>query len=289
LFFTVDELMVRYELHPELCDIYVEGDSDQGFLSWFFQQKGRHTVSVYPISVVNIPPELVLAHGLEHPSRRSEVITLALELEANCAPDIHVICVADSDFDRIRGGARNCVRLLYTDYTSMEMYAFSADAVDKLIRIAAPRLRITGAESLTHIQGTLQTLFALRLANTELMFGLAWVPFERCTALVQSRIVFDESDYSNRYLNTRGRRNDAQVFTSKLADVRARFLPDVRHQIRGRDFIEVLAWYLKKRARSCRDLNAETLRALLLIQLSVDLLQRDLLFRTLSILTENCA
>src|SRR5437667_77988 len=85
----------------------------------------------------------------------------------------------------------NYAILLYTDYTSMELYAFTPEVINKLIKVLAPRLKISGTELLERIQGILQMFFALRLANRELMFGLAWVDTEKCCNLTNSYLAFD--------------------------------------------------------------------------------------------------
>lgn len=285
----LDEIIVRYQLHPELCDVYVEGEEDQGLVAWFLHQHGRHTVSVYPISAVTIPAAVVIGHGLEHPSNRNGVIALALELEANCGKDIRVTCIADSDFDFVTGITKSSDLLLYTDYTSIEMYAFTPTVVDKLIRLLAPRIQTTGSEALDRIQDTLQTFFALRLANKLLQFGLTWVDTEKCTVLTQGYPAFDIAEYSRRYLNTKGKRKDEETFNAQVIDIRNKFLSDVRCQIRGHDFVEMLTWYLRRRAQSCRRLTADSVKTLLLIQLSAQNLQQENMFRTLLLRTGKCA
>ena len=285
---TLEELIVRYELHPELCDIYVESDSDEGLITWYLQQKERYSASVYSIDVVNIPADVVVGHGLEHPSRRSDVIALALELTSQCPADIHVTCIADCDFECFTGIKKESIILLYTDYTSMEMYAYDPTVVDKFLRIVAPRFKATGTEVLERIQGTLQSLFALRIANQELMYGLAWVKIEKCITLKTGVIAFNVDEYSQRYLNTRGKRKHIGAFMAKLAEVQSRLVPDIRSRIRGHDFIDLLTWYLSKNARSCKTLTAAWLRNMLLIQLPVELLDRENLFKVLLARTEGC-
>jgi hypothetical protein len=285
---TLDELTALYQLHPELCDVYVEGDSDQGLVSWFLEEKGRKRTAVYPASVVTLPPELVLAHGLPHPSRRSEAIVLALELEVRCSPNLHVTAIADLDFDCVLKKHRTGALLLFTDYTSMEMYAFSAPIVSKLLRILAPRAKITGAEVLSRITELLKTLFALRLANHELGFGLTWLSHAKCTRLKNGEIQFDFEDYVARYLNAGGKRAHSTMFGDKVGEIKRRLLADARLQIRGHDFIEVLAWYLCKSFKSCKDLTPNHLKGLLMVQLAAEDLESEELFKALLKRTADC-
>jgi len=285
---TLDELATLYQLHPELCNVYVEGDSDQGLVSWFLEEKGRKRTAVYPVSVVSVPPEVVLGYGLSHPSRRSEAIALALELEVRCSADLHVTVIADLDFDCIQGRRDGGALLLFTDYTSMEMYAFNAPMVGKLLRMLAPRAKVTGAEVLRRITELLQTMFALRLANHELGFGLTWLSHKKCTCLKKGEAQFDFEDYVVRYLNAGGKRAHATIFGDRVREIRRRFLPDVRVQIRGHDFIEVLAWYLCKSFKSCKDLTPDLLKSLLMVQFTAESLESEGLFTALLERTADC-
>src|SRR5215813_9584854 len=95
--FEIDALLARYELHPERRDIFVEGEHDQALIRSFLYDQGQTDISVFPISVVNVPPGQVLARSLPHPSNRSAVITLAFEFEKNSISPQQALCIADAD------------------------------------------------------------------------------------------------------------------------------------------------------------------------------------------------
>lgn len=44
---TIPELIARYELEPDLRDIFVEGDRDLFLLNWFFNSAGLRKPVVY--------------------------------------------------------------------------------------------------------------------------------------------------------------------------------------------------------------------------------------------------
>ncbi len=54
---TLEELVTRYQLEPELRDIYVEGKTDKILLEWFLEQKGVENFAVYEIDTVEIPTQ----------------------------------------------------------------------------------------------------------------------------------------------------------------------------------------------------------------------------------------
>jgi hypothetical protein len=51
---TLDELVARYVLEPDLRDIYVEGKTDKLFLEWFLRNRGIEDIAVYEIETVDI-------------------------------------------------------------------------------------------------------------------------------------------------------------------------------------------------------------------------------------------
>lgn len=279
---TLEELVTLYHLHPELRDMFVEGDSDQGFLQWFTTAQGCHDVAIYPVSVVEIPEEKILAYGLEYPdNRRSEVIALALEVERECTDQIRATFIADADAARIGMDSFRGSLLFFTDYTSIEMYAFKVGVIEKLLRITRPRLKLSGREVLEAITPILQTLFALRMANKDLRWGLSWLSFERCAKLRSGRVTFDLKEYIARYLNTGGKRKELAEFNQKLEEIRRKFTDDPRNQIRGHDFVDVLAWFLLKSGKGSDNIDPDTLSRMLMIQLTPEELRAEPLFQVI--------
>jgi len=279
---SLEALAARYELHPSFREVFVEGDGDKGLVQWFFEVNGRSDVLVYPITSVEVPLGIIEGRGLETSSRRSEVIVLALELERQLTREVAVTCIADSDLEWILPRRYDSKFLMYTDYTSMEMYAASPGLVQKLVRIVAPSLNCSGELVLAAISDVLQLLFSMRATSHHLRFGLHWISFEKLFTLDGSRLNFDDEEFLARYLNTKGKRKEAARFEETMAELRGRFRDDARFQMRGHDFLEVLTWYLKKQSvRSCRDLTDEMTRRILFAQLTAEELLQNVLFRGL--------
>jgi hypothetical protein len=279
---SLDALVARYELHPDLTDVFVEGEADQGLLQWFFEQTGRSDVVVYPITIVSIPPVVLDAFSLDHSSNRSKVICLALTLgESKAIPNV-AACVADRDTEHIVPRKYPTPFLLFTDYTSMEMYAFKPAILQKLLRIVAPNAGLLGEDVMQRLVALLELLFSIRLANQILGFGLGWISFDRVMKLKGDSIEFDDKEFLTRYLNTRGKGGSRRRLEEEVQQIRSMFDGDCRRQIRGHDFVDVLTWYLRKRSpRACRMLTAEAVRQVLYAQLTTEDLGKETLFRSL--------
>ena len=129
---TLDELVARYELEPDLRDIYVEGKTDKLFLEWFLRNRGIQNIVVYEIETVDISAEKLFELQLKD-NNRSRVITLALYLQDKFPETTpHVICIADKDFDWLFDITYQCDLLFFTDYSCLEMYLFNELQLDNI-------------------------------------------------------------------------------------------------------------------------------------------------------------
>ena len=267
-------LVARIDTHPEFKEVYVEGEDDMGLVQWFLEQNGIENVVVYPIDSVDITEELSAACGVSHLDRnsnRTDVITLALLLQREVpAAAERITCMADADLHHCFPETYDSVFLVFTDYTSMEMYAFRSDLITKLLRVAAPSFPCSGEEVLTAMTGVLESLFGLRAANYRLKWGLKWIRLDKDLKFKDRAIEFDEASFVQKYLNTKGRTRYLEAFQNEVANVRASFGPDHRLQIRGHDFTELLTDYLRKAAYSSfKDLTENQLRNNLFSQLQI--------------------
>ncbi|WP_292753912.1 hypothetical protein [Nostoc sp. NMS4] len=133
---TLDELVTRYELEPELCDIYVEGKTDKQLIEWFLEDKQLQDFGVYEIDTVEIPAQLLFELGLKD-NIRSRVIALAIYIHDKfLETPLHITCIVDKDFDWLFGKEYQCDLLLFTDYSCLEMYLFNEVVLDKYLRLA---------------------------------------------------------------------------------------------------------------------------------------------------------
>jgi hypothetical protein len=279
--FDIEGLVARYELHPERRDVFVEGERDQGLLRAFLESHGQSSISVFSVAVVNISAHLLLQRGLPHPSRRSEVITLAMELEGRGVSPAQVACVADADFEHLLPQSLACALLLLTDYASMELYAFSGEVVQRVLVVLSPTTDSTGPGLIKDLGGPLQFLFSVRLVNFNLQLGLAWINgIEKFFGFQQGRIDFDEKEFMKRYLLDRLPMKQVEKFNARLSEIQSLLSSDVRCRIRGHDFVRILTWYLKT-VEKCKYLNEDSVRQMMFVTIRSDDLARQPMFSSL--------
>lgn len=269
----IGELVARYELEPELCDIYVEGPADEAFLELFLLQHGRSGWKVYTIDTVNVPSELVRARNLDV-GERGEVLTLGMELseqladKGGCKP----ICIADSDALALEEDNIDCEICVLTDFTSMEMYAYTEHTLNKTLRIFLQAKKLTSQDVLQHLSQALVQLFLVRTVFHAEGLGIpVFSPFTSCCNKNTSEVELDVRDLVRRSLQPTAVRHrpDEQTIIDKVASLQAKLPQEVRRSIRGHDFVEMLSWFLDGYGVPQKFRQQEVLRRALLTSLEV--------------------
>ena len=106
---TIAELFARYELEPELADVFVEGTFDREILVQSLNEV-QSGYTFYEIDVIDIPQDILKKHRLSC-GNKQRVIALARELST--LPDnVQYQCLVDKDLDHWFGSLEAC--LLYT-------------------------------------------------------------------------------------------------------------------------------------------------------------------------------
>lgn len=246
---TIEELVARYALEPELHDLYVEGPGDKLFFEWFLTCSACKPVAVFEIDTVDISPTILEELKLK-PRNRDRVIALSIQLEQFLECDANsprcLRCIADSDFDFVLGRKHTSKYLLYTDYASLDLYFFDVSALEKLLKLGVRRQPHPAKAIQTNIGEVLKDVFLIRAANEYLGWYLEWVPFVKCCRLKDYLIDFDCQRFVENYLTRNGRRRDIEAFENTVEHLRAVKVKSIRHCIRGHDLFELLAWYVSK-------------------------------------------
>ena len=244
---TIDDLIARYQFEPELRDLFVEGHRDRGVFSWYLRGAGCKHVGVFEIDLVEIPSDALISHGLAS-GNRDRVIALALELD-NQFPTVlqYVRCIADSDFNFIFESRNEVNHLLYTDYTSLDLYTYDEALLKKVLWLGfnVPETEIPAL--LDSMSPILQDLFIIRAANQRLDWSLTLVPFTRCCEIDGQKVVFDKTEFINRCLNSSARQHERSAFDELCEELQAVCLSDPKQIIHGEDYFELLGWYLRHR------------------------------------------
>lgn len=245
----IHELVARYELEPELRDVYVEGVADQVLIRSVLEDAGHRGVKVYTIDTVDVPTATVLDHGLTDGSK-SRVIALCRELEAPRPLGNQVTGVVDTDFDALLGLNHDAPHLLKTDYTCMEMYSFNEQSLGRFCERHLHKPTDLANVLLQSLRMPLEELFFIRATNETLALRLAWLAVEDQVSFKKDAVPFDADDFVTKYLSKGKMLACRPDFVAKRDELRAKAHTDPRHQIHGHDFIKLLAKRLKSEVKS---------------------------------------
>jgi hypothetical protein len=237
---TIGELKARYDLEPSLRDVFVEGRFDQDILSNCLRGAEHHGRMIYDIDSVEVPTKLLTEHKLTD-GNKQRVIALARELE-QLPSECQYRCLVDRDLDHWLGPLETTARLVWTEYCSMELYFFMSELLRDIVITTAKSKINNWQEYLDSLVSTLRQMYALRLADSELSWSIEWLTVGRCLSSKESRIVFDNANYTDRLLKKNGKIKEKQKFLSAVDCWLDKLSGDPRTYIRGHDLIDLLAW-----------------------------------------------
>ncbi len=129
---TLSELNFIIKHHPNMANVYVEGPYDKAVVSWVVTSYGMRNVAFYTIDSIEIPDGEVIARRAKA-NNRERLAYLSYLLESWSAN--RNICIIDADFDHVKGIHEESKTLHVTDYTCMEMYAFTEDIISKYLHL----------------------------------------------------------------------------------------------------------------------------------------------------------
>lgn len=242
-----EELVARYELEPDLRDIYVEGTTDKDLIECFLKQKGQQDFAVYVIDTVDIPPERLNELELNN-NNRDRVIALALDMQHQLSEiPSHLTCIADKDFDWLFQKSYECDILLFTDYSSLEMYLFNEKVLEKFMTLGLGLSNLPVKKILNDLSKVLEELFLIRATNEALGLKMTWLDLGKCCSIRGTAIEFQTESFITKYLNKNSQYSSQQIFIAKLQELKTNTITEQRCKIRGHDFIDVLCWYIKNK------------------------------------------
>jgi hypothetical protein len=236
---SIAELFTRYDLEPELFDVFVEGPFDHDVLSHACSNvAGRPTF--YEIDTVDVPDELLGRHGLSS-GNKQRVVALARELGA-LSEAAKVICLADRDLDHWFGELEVSQRLRWTMFCCTENHFLTPEIVSDILLTTA-RARIKTVKSFfMSLTVTLRSLYALRLADRQLAWALKWVSLRKYLIRDGDTLRFDDKKYVAAVLNRNARSSQSKEFGSSYQQWMKKLDCDLRLSARGHDYTELLAW-----------------------------------------------
>lgn len=236
---TIDELLARYDLEPDLRDVFVEGTFDREVLSHHLQTRSSSHV-FYEIDTVDVPAEVLALHGLTT-GNKQRVIALSKEL-ATIPAGAHVVCLVDRDLDHWFGEIVNSARLRWSSFCSIECHFLSTDTIRDIL-ITTSRAKIPNFNEFSlSLLNVLRQLYALRVADCELGLKLKWVALRRYLATDSNIIILDLPAYTQAVLNNSSATKKKNEFIEAIDRWQRKLVCDIRLACRGHDFTELLAW-----------------------------------------------
>ncbi|WP_137895259.1 hypothetical protein [Ramlibacter sp. 2FC] len=236
---SIEELLARYDLEPQLADVFVEGSFDKEILSQVFNQSARRA-TFYEVDTVDVPPDLLRRHGLTS-GNKQRLIALSKEFEA-LTSDASVVCLVDRDLDHWFGNISDTHRLRWTRFCCIESHFITREIViDVALTTGASRIKQVDIFVIS-LFNVLKTLYAFRLADRELSLSLKWVALRKYLARDGDAVQLNTDKYVAATLGANAALAKKQEFAGSWNTWLTKLDGDVRLSARGHDYTELLAW-----------------------------------------------
>lgn len=243
----VAELIALHRRERGMQEVFVEGNEDQGFFREFLVAFEFRDVGVYPIDTVDVPTELVLKLGLPD-GNKGRVVALAalLEGQVSCSD---LVCVADTDLDVLLERQLQYSLLLYTDYSSLELYVLNFAALRKLLTAIAPGLQKTPEQVIDELAVLMRDSFLIRAAAEQLGFALRY-PDRHSDYCVHNRklntIWFRTDDYIRSCIRECAAPQAEHRLKEAVETLRQITINEPRLLMHGHDTVDTLVWYIRQ-------------------------------------------
>jgi hypothetical protein len=242
----LDELIAIYSLEEDLFDLYVEGPTDRSIIENYLEYK-RKDKSVIEIDDIDLSPLEKEYQDLNLYSNKDKLIALSRLLSEKKILT-KVKCVVDRDFDGILKTIEQNKFLLYTDFSCIESYFFCNEHINKLLKLGIRNYPIETVFVIEQIGKVICGIFKLRMINKHFGFNGTKPKIKNHTHINKKTgfCDFNFTDYLRIFLNANkliDRRHEIEKF---IKEIEGTIGNDVRNQLNGHDFIEVLFDYINK-------------------------------------------
>lgn len=240
---SIDELQARYELEPELDDIFVEGVFDRELLVQA-SELAKPRRAIYEIDCVDISADVLARYGLTS-GNKQRVMALAYEL-GSTPQNARVKCLADRDLDHWFGSLPHHPRLQWTLYCSIEAHFLVKEHIEDIL-VTAGRAKIASLSTLVpSLHTVLRHIYAFRLADKELSFGLKWPSLRKYLSGNSNSISLQVEGYITALLLSNKKAKQRTQFEKSYYAWVKKLNTDIRLSARGHDFTELLAWAMSE-------------------------------------------
>jgi uncharacterized protein DUF4435 len=276
---TIAELVTRYELEPDLRDLFVEGTRDYFLFEWFFRHNDVANVVIYSIASVNVPPELLQQTGSS--GNKGRVVALCKELESKLPERAqNALGLVDKDYDHLLGISFSSRFLVTTDFSCLECYTLDPRT---LLKFCALYLgKIIEADRLSDLLNIAVESFVLRAAKQALSGNARWIEVINCCKFEEGKIGFDRDGFIERLCNASSGEINQNDIKSKFSELREKTSTEVRDNINGHDIVKILAWFVHQIGVSNGIYNELPLQRALMASIEFEQLSVMPLFQRLS-------
>jgi len=237
---SLAELVTRYQFHPELRDLLVEGERDISVFRWFLSSLPKSRGVVYHVNSVDLTAEDCESVGVYGGGNKGRVIALARILDAELPPRcVSVLCCVDRDCLDFELPYRSYRYLIHMDFACLECYALGQKSLYKLF-ITYLGTQITPGE-IDSMMDVLRYVFSVRLAKRRLAPDAAWFDrFTKCCSLHNGRVRLDKQAYLSRVLNVADGLLPGESVERETKWFAAQSLADMRLAVHGHDAVHLL-------------------------------------------------
>jgi len=262
-----EELICKYNLEPDLRDIFVEGDLDEYLLNWMISEKNISHLKVYNIETIDIPKNTI---PKPWSGNKGRVIALSNLFMSELIDVDNVRCIVDKDFDQMTGCIITSKYLLYSDFANMEMYTFNDLCLKKLFE-SGLRKKFT-ADIFSGLSKVLQEVFIIRLVKELKYKNKTWVKLDRCCEYDKDsgEINFNTKSYVSRLTGFLETSEEVDQFLKDTQEQKKHLNVDCRQQIHGHDYISILVWLAKQIGVKANLCNKESISSILWTSLLID-------------------
>lgn len=241
---NIEEIKARYELEPELNDVYLEGAFDKEILDAALRSVPEIFRPCYAIDDIDVNTDVLSKYHLTN-GNRQRVMALAGELSLPVNTSVRL--VVDRDFEDWLPTLPRFNGLVATKFCDVETVYFH-DAFVRQVMIDASRCRIKDWDNFFEaLKARLCELYCLRLEIEACKINSGLIDFTRCLTLVDGLPILNVRNLIDRSLSGCCNEIEREELMEKV-ERRIDELAGKPHQLisRGHDFIKLVAWCIRK-------------------------------------------
>lgn len=240
---TIDELLARYDLEPDLFDVYVEGYFDKDIIDACLYGKADNNVAIYVIDSIDIGIDLLERYGFTS-GNKQRLIALSMELGAskNAKSRRYLI---DRDFDYWLKLLYVSDGLRWTKYANIECYFFDSNTLNRILVVAAKIHVVDWDRVFIGVVDFVKSRFSMRIADKEGNFGFNWIDPRKEISVREGGIEFDELNYIDKLLNSNSAYERKNDYISLFEKWRHSLTGDHRFYAHGHDLVYIISHIVK--------------------------------------------